>query len=442
MPTTEELALSTYDNQRIWAVKAISNAIIDVCKGFADLNLTENELCDLLSEIEEYSTAARKEEKQTSYDNGLLRGAGYAATPKKEENDPTNLIITDISTLIAEREADFIAFCQNDPRNRMSDKAKMTQYLNSQKKYFVGVKIPDDLINYHKKHPDVYPTENARKGLSKTINLLDSEKISRLNGCDLDSWKKAVSKMLSSEDAKRLKLIAPETSDENSSGAKNMPLSDFKEFYANVEDDYKAFVYLCALSGIRYTQLHKFLLLPKEEKRQLMSVIYASDEKSQLNYNNKLVGDVLVIDLRKISSGTKELAYAVLPAECEKLILSLGYKNLHNRPETYSIRVKSAFDNINKRRQTELSAVEFDGNYSLKTLRKFHNNYLLIDLNVDESTVDLLQGRGLNETVGRSNYQAVLKRCIIAYSPIADKMLNLVEFPPLPRNNDHRGKRK
>lgn len=435
MTTTEELALSTNDTQRLWAVKAISNAIIDICKGFADSNLTENQLSDMLSEIEEYSIAARKEEKQTSYDKGLLRGAGYSQKTEEieynRENNPENLTVKDIATLITQKKADFIDFCQNNRKHKLSDSAKMKQYINAQKKYFTDVKEPDNLLDYQKIHADVWPTANAKKGISKLMYLLTFQKIRKINGYTLAEWRTAIDEMETSEDR----------NESTKQEAKKMSVADFAEFYNKVGVDQKAFAYLCALSGIRYNQLHRFLMLPDEEKRQHMTVIRASDEKAQSNYNNKLVGDVLVLDLNEVGIGKKEVAYAVLPANCEELVLAMGPHNMHKRPETYSTRTKPVFDEINERRRREMSAVEFDGVFSFKTLRKFHTNYLCTDLQVDENIVDLLEGRELAKTVGRSNYHALLHRCVIAYSPIADHMSSLVEFPPLPRNNDGIGRR-
>lgn len=85
MPTTEELGSENYEKERCAAVRGITNRIIEISTGYADEDLTAEQLAELVSEIEDYSSRTRKEGIATAYDKVTSRREVFA-TRRELEN--------------------------------------------------------------------------------------------------------------------------------------------------------------------------------------------------------------------------------------------------------------------------------------------------------------------------------------------------------------------
>lgn len=429
MPSTEELGKEEYAEKREIAIKAITEEMIAMTEQVRDSDLSARELADLISEINDYASESREEEKKNAYDDGFVRGiqrdVGSAEktviskTPSEEEHYKS------LSQIMSERKDEFLTFCTIDGSEKITENTA-AKYVSAVIKFCKNVSKPVHLSKYQyvAGNEGLYPSGKVRRGVSKLLKMIETnDETDIINGEDITKWYRHLSKLVDSDRAREKKIL-----EKNIKTPHDITLTEMQEWYQELPDRYRFYFYCLAVSGARINPFHKFMRLPQKERMEHVTVIKHDDPAVIEKYDGAVVGDLLRIDITEFSAGTKDELFIFLPIECYQSLLNFDNMRLNTDPSTIWNRTKP--HQLNARRK-ERDGADYSGDITIKQCRKFFLNYCLLKYVpsvLTEKQINHLQSRDTRDTASE-NYYDMRKQVTISYSRIVDDLKTILPLP-------------
>ena len=304
-----------------------------------------------------------------------------------------------------QNEKGFYNYCNNLKRTKITDKTYIN-YIGCFERVGKYIFIPDDLLTHTKSHI----SEKCINGFKKflTYQEIELDQIA-FNGFSFKKW--------------RYRLNDVDLSGCERLTVKNISTPDLRKWYNDIKPKYKPLIYLMAVSGCRYSPLFRFLRTPKNIRGKFIKIA----KKESPEYGRRhLKIDVVLLNIGAFDANSaknsKKNGMICFPM-CALPLLKNYILDVTDRAVIKETEPKK----LNMERFAKQKEC-FEGDYTLKTIRKWFSNEL-INHGVPAPAVEKLTSKKPSSVLSE-NYLDLEALAVVEYAKIQK---NLIDALPLPK---------